>query len=472
MVTPPEDTRGREFLTILIPAYNEAATIETALRRLWKVELPLDCETIVIDDASGDPTAELVERLRGESPYPLRLIRHQRNQGKTAALRSGLAQARGSLTLVYDADLEYDPADIPRLLAPVLDGRADAVYGSRFQSPERRVLFFWHALGNRLVTALANLFANLNLTDMETCFKLVRTDTLRRMRLRSERFGFEPEVTVKLGRLGERVYEVPIRYAGRSYDEGKKIRWWDALRAIGTILRAGLLETPLAEPEAARRWRRERLRRYHRELLGRLAPVVGPRVLVAGADRDGLLLNLLPSRRLLILDPDPDRITRLRARFSHRPNVTVQPWSPAQGRPETEGEVFDTVIAAPPGGGCPGTLPFTSEWAGLLAPGGHLVALLPAGPALAGEPERCRPDQARRMVEEAGLSLVRIAYFDLVGAVGYWCAARILGLKRVPPRWVTVYRYLQPLLLLERIAPPPVGRTLLVIARSRTPEPD
>ncbi len=472
MVTPPEDTRGREFLTILIPAYNEAATIETALRRLWKVELPLPCETIVIDDASDDPTAELVERLREESPYPLRLIRHQRNRGKTAALRSGLAQARGSLTLIYDADLEYDPADIPRLLAPVLEGLADAVYGSRFQSPERRVLFFWHALGNRLVTALANLFANLNLTDMETCFKLVRTDTLRRMRLRSERFGFEPEVTVKLGRLGERVYEVPIRYAGRSYDEGKKIRWWDALRAVGTILRAGLLEAPLADPEAAWRWRRERLRRYHRELLRRLAPAVGPRVLVAGPDRDGLLLHLLPSRRLLVLEPDPDRVARLRSRFSHRPNVAIRPWSPDQGEVGMEGEVFDTIITAPPGDGCPERLPFLPDRTYMPAPGGHLVVLLPAGPAPAGEPERCRPEQARRMVEEAGLTLVRLEYFDMVGAVGCWCASRIPVLRRLRSRWVALYRYLQPLLLLERIAPPPIGRTLLVIARPRTPETD
>ena len=154
--------QSRESLTVLVPAYNESATIVTALERLWAVDIPLECEIIVIDDASTDGTGTLVSEVRDRSPFPLTLLKHERNRGKTAALRTGLQSANGTFTLIYDADLEYDPADIPSLLAPVLDGRADAVYGSRFLSPERRVLFFWHALGNRLVTALADMFANLD----------------------------------------------------------------------------------------------------------------------------------------------------------------------------------------------------------------------------------------------------------------------------------------------------------------------
>ena len=237
----------------MIPAFNEAATVVAALVRLWAVELPLPCEIIVIDDASSDDTGKLVDEVKDRSPYPLSLLRHERNRGKTAALRTGLKAATGTLTLVYDADLEYDPEDIPSLLAPILDGRADAVYGSRFLSPERKAPFPLHAFGNKLLTAFANIFAKLNLTDMETCFKLVRTDILRSMRLRSERFGFEPEVTVKLGRMGLRVYEVPIRYSGRSYKEGKKIKYWDAVRAVGTCIRAGIFESPVAAPEARTR---------------------------------------------------------------------------------------------------------------------------------------------------------------------------------------------------------------------------
>jgi len=243
----------QETLSILVPAYNEAATISTALQRLWAVELPIPYEIIVVDDGSTDASVDIVSGLQKESPVAMKLVRHAANSGKTAAIRTGLEHVSNTLTLIYDADLEYDPADIPALIAPILEGRADAVYGSRFLSPQRRPRFSWHTLGNRLVTLMANVFAGLKLTDMETCFKLIRSDTLKAMRFRSERFGYEPEVTVKLGRLGHRVHEVPISYSGRSYEEGKKIKWWDGVRAAGTIFRAGVLESPLADPDAAKK---------------------------------------------------------------------------------------------------------------------------------------------------------------------------------------------------------------------------
>ncbi len=453
-----------------MPCYNEAATLERALRRLWSVEIPIPYDLIVIDDGSSDGSARIVTRLAEQSPQPLRLIRHKENRGKTAALRTGLQHATGTLTLVYDADLEYDPADIPRLLDPILEDRADAVYGSRFQSPERRVLFFWHALGNRLVTAFANLFANLNLTDMETCFKLVRTDILREMRIRSERFGFEPEVTVKLGKMGYRVFEVPIRYSGRSYDEGKKIHWWDAVRAAGTILRAGLLESPAADPEAMTRYALSKLGPYYRELLRRVEDRVGERVLLTEAASSGLYRMLLQRRELVLCDSDVSAAGHLDTRFGHRPNVEVRAWAPGEeGGPEGP---FDTIF-------CSGTLERMDEegaalqdLASRLDPGGHLLLVVPAHPALSspldrsmGRHRRYSRRRLKELLEDAGLQVGPVRAFNAVGAAG-WAASGGLLRRRTVRAWqVRLFLLLLPLIKLERLIPPPFGLSWIAVAR-------
>ncbi|MCZ6695491.1 MAG: glycosyltransferase family 2 protein [Acidobacteria bacterium] len=219
-------------LSIVIPAYNEAATLEEVLRRVRAT--PFEKEILVVDDASTDGTADLV--LRHQAP-DLILLQHPHNRGKGAALRTGFERATGDIVVVQDADLEYDPADYGRLLKPILDGRADVVFGSRFGGESHRVLFYWHYLGNRFLTTLSNMFTNLNLTDMETGYKAFRIDVLRDLKLRSNRFGFEPEITAKVARMGCRVYEVAISYHGRGYDAGKKITWRDGLAAIGCIIR-------------------------------------------------------------------------------------------------------------------------------------------------------------------------------------------------------------------------------------------
>ena len=219
-------------LSIVIPAFNEAATLEEVLRRVRAT--PFEKEILVVDDASTDGTADLV--LRHQAP-DLILLQHPHNRGKGAALRTGFERATGDIVVVQDADLEYDPADYGRLLKPILDGRADVVFGSRFGGESHRVLFYWHYLGNRFLTTLSNMFTNLNLTDMETGYKAFRIDVLRNLKLRSNRFGFEPEITAKVARMGCRVYEVAISYHGRGYDAGKKITWRDGLAAIGCIIR-------------------------------------------------------------------------------------------------------------------------------------------------------------------------------------------------------------------------------------------
>ena len=226
----------RVTLSVVIPAYNEAATVESLLRRVR--EVPLKLEVIVVDDGSTDGTRDLLEELEGELID--QLIFHEKNAGKGAALRTGFGRATGDVVVVQDADLEYDPYELPILLEPILSGRADAVYGSRFLGGPHRVLFFWHSVGNRLLTLLSNMFTDLNLTDMETCYKVFRREVLAELTLEETRFGIEPEMTAKIAQLGVRVYEVPISYHGRTYAEGKKIGLKDAFRALFCIMRYGV----------------------------------------------------------------------------------------------------------------------------------------------------------------------------------------------------------------------------------------
>jgi glycosyltransferase involved in cell wall biosynthesis len=225
-------------LSVVIPVYNERATVEATVDGVLRAGIR-DLEVVVVDDGSDDGTAEV---LRDKvEPRGVRVLRHGRNRGKGAALRTGFAAARGDIVLVQDADLEYDPRQYPRLLEPILSGRADVVFGSRFAGGDsHRVIYFWHYVGNRFLTLLSNMFTNLNLTDMEVCYKVFRREVLERVRIEEDRFGFEPEITAKVAKLGCRIYEVGISYSGRTYREGKKIGWKDGVRAIWCIVKYNL----------------------------------------------------------------------------------------------------------------------------------------------------------------------------------------------------------------------------------------
>ncbi|MBI5496199.1 MAG: glycosyltransferase family 2 protein [Deltaproteobacteria bacterium] len=230
-------------LSVVIPVYNEKATLQTLVERVLAVDLGADArkELILVDDGSTDGSREIAEALQDKHAGTVRACPQPHNQGKGAALRRGIAEATGDLVIIQDADLEYEPGEYPVLLAPILDGRADVVYGSRFLSGAHRVLYFWHSLGNTFFTTLSNMLTDLNLTDMETCYKVFRGEIIKSITIESDRFGFEPEVTAKLARLpGIRIYEVPISYNGRTYDEGKKINWKDGVAAVWWIGRFNL----------------------------------------------------------------------------------------------------------------------------------------------------------------------------------------------------------------------------------------
>jgi glycosyltransferase involved in cell wall biosynthesis len=224
-------------LSTIVPVYNEEATVEQVVLRLQ--EVPLRLEIVAVNDGSSDGTAEILDRLL-EQRQLQQVVHQPRNLGKGAAVRAGIAAATGHVIVVQDADLEYDPNELPTLLDPIRLGRADAVYGSRFQSGPRRVLFFWHSVGNRFLTLLSNMLTDLNLTDMETCYKMVRAELLQSLPLVSNRFGIEVELTARLAKSGARIWEMPISYSGRTYEEGKKIDWRDGMAALWHVIRFNL----------------------------------------------------------------------------------------------------------------------------------------------------------------------------------------------------------------------------------------
>jgi glycosyltransferase involved in cell wall biosynthesis len=224
-------------LTVVIPVYNEAATVARVIEQVRNAPVETSREIVVVDDASSDGTRGILEGLAAANDDSLRLIVHEANRGKGAAVRTGIAAARGEIVLIQDADLEYDPRDYPILLEPILEGHADAVFGNRFHGGPHRVLYFWHYVANRTLTLITNVLTGLNLADMEAGYKVFRAETLRRLTLTADRFGIEPELVIKVAKLRCRVYEVPIRYHGRTYEEGKKITWRDGVAALYHILR-------------------------------------------------------------------------------------------------------------------------------------------------------------------------------------------------------------------------------------------
>jgi glycosyltransferase involved in cell wall biosynthesis len=464
---PSASEPDRPLLSILIPVYNEIATLGKVIDAVRAV--PIDKELVVVDDGSTDGTREWLREVAARNDPRLRVFFHEQNRGKSAAVRTAIAAARGAITIVQDADLEYDPAEIPRVVKPILNGHADVVYGSRFLGSERRVLLFWHTVGNRVLTTFSNAFTNLNLTDLETCYKAFRTELLQSIPLTSERFGFEAEVTVKVSQLGCRLYEVPISYHGRDYWEGKKIGWKDGVQALWLIVRHSLAPT---DAGLATLRRVDSLRRYNGLLWSAMKPWVAGRVLEIGSGTGGISRHMLGVKRLVVTDTRPHYRALLARLFSNYDHIAVESLTLGEPAPQLAGQHFDTVV-------CANVLEHVEDDAAglrqiheLLAPGGRLVLVVPMLRALYGEIDRAighhRRYQRAELVEKlekAGFAVEHTQALNALGIPGWWLNSVLLRRRTVPGFQARLNDLLVPLVRLEQRLGLPVGMSLFAVAR-------
>jgi SAM-dependent methyltransferase len=453
-------------MSIIVPAFNEVRTIAEILRRVAAVDVEVDKEIIVVDDGSTDGTQEVLRSIPG-----ITSIFHEQNRGKGAAIRTGLGAVTGDIVVIQDADLEYDPTEYPKLLEPILAGRADVVYGSRFLGYPRRVLLFWHTVGNRFLTLVSNMFTNLNLTDMETGYKVFVAEALQSMPLRSKGFEFEPEVTARIARRGLRLYEVPISYAGRTYAEGKKIHWKDGIAALWAILRYNLIDDSPAGEKTLRRV--SHLSRYNHWLWEQVAPFTGHRVLEVGAGIGTMTRYLLGREMVLATDLSPLYLERLQAAFEGYPNVVVQPLDAAAPPPEgLKAFNLDTIL-------CLNVLEHVQDdeaalksFAALLSHGGRVVLILPALQTLYGEIDKAighyRRYQRAEIEEKlcrAGFHVEKLRFFNTLGIPGWYLNSCLLKRQAVPSLQARLNDLLVPLLRLEANLTLPWGMSMLAVGR-------
>ncbi len=479
------EIRAPEALTlsVIVPVYNERATIWEILQRV--VRRPEVDQLVIVDDCSSDGTGDVLSAGEAEGWPELQKVcerpmpevvfrRHSVNQGKGAALRTGFEVADRDVFLTQDADLEYDPDDYPQLLVPLLDGRADAVYGSRFAGYPRRVLFFWHSLGNKALTTLSNMLCDLNLTDMETGYKAMRKEMVRAMVLKSNRFWIEPEMTAKLARLRARIYEVPISYSGRSYSEGKKIGWKDAVSAVWTMLRCALTDDrESSDPLHATLRRMAALDRYNSFLFDQIRPHVGQRVLEVGAGTGTITQFVRDRDRALATDIDAQYLHLLNRRFDNNANVDVALYDLAQPAPEAvTAQKYDTII-------CLNVLEHVEDDHGalerlfeLLEPGGKLILLVPAHGVLYGEIDqaighyrRYEKDALSRLVTSVGFETDQLFFVNALSTLGWFINGRLLKRSSVPGMQARVADRLVPLYRLERRLNLPFGLSVISVAR-------
>ena len=434
---------GRMLLSILIPVYNERTVAERSLGIVLQAPLPenMDRELIIVDDRSTDGTWNILERLAQQHPS-IRLFRHEKNQGKGAAVRTAIQKATGDFCLVQDADLEYDANEYPKLLKPLLEGHADAVFGSRYMAGEQtRILPFWHSMINKYLTLISNMFCNLKLTDMETCYKVFRTDLLKSIPVRSDRFGFEPEIVMKCAKRKLRIYEVPISYHGRTYEEGKKIGWKDGVKALGVILYFWLIDDLYSEPYG---------RAFLNNLTGTpqylswitrlLRPYMGDTVLEVGAGIGNLTGRLMGKKlRYVSADRDPLYLHSLRNRFLRTPNVEVQAIDP--DKPADFEPFRDTVQTAL----CVNVLEYAADPGQVLKSlrsavqtGGNIIVLVPQGAGLFGKLDqtlghkrRFAESELRGLLDAAGFAVEKTHQVNKISKPAWWLHSRVLGTSRL-----------------------------------------
>lgn len=463
-------------LSVLIPVYNEKYTLAQVVEAVLVAALPasMTVEVVIVDDASTDGTDAVVREIVARHPTVI-AFRQLRNEGKGAAVRAAIERATGDIIVFQDADLEYAPEDFSRLLAPILAGEADVVYGSRFLSGERRrVLYFWHSWGNRLLTLLSNMLTDLNLTDMETCYKMARADLLKSIPIRCNRFGIEPELTAKFAKRGCRIYEVPISYRGRTYHEGKKITWRDGFKALGVMLWFKVVDDLYNEHYGQMILHSlSATHRFNRWIADVIRPWVGERVLEIGAGMGNVTSQLLPRTEYWATDIDPLHLRYLEGCYANNQRVLVRNLDVANmAHFQGVENRFDSVV-------CLNVLEHVEhDAAGLcnifsaLVPGGHALILVPRSQALygaldtaVGHLRRYTAADLEQKIRAAGFEVVKAFTFNRIGLPAWWLNGRVLRRRSFGRIQLKLYDALVWLWrLLERILPWP-GLSLIVVAR-------
>jgi glycosyltransferase involved in cell wall biosynthesis len=431
-------------LSVLVPVYNEEYLFEASLERLEVLlESPLleRVRVIVVNDASTDRTAQAIGRFREKlagtelSRFEWIFLEHEENQGKGGAIRTAIGHVDTDLVVIHDADLEYHPEDLLRMIPLFVTEKADAVYGSRFLSGEyRRVLFFRHSVGNQLLTLLTNVVTDLNLTDMETCYKMVRSEILKSIPLESRRFGIEPEITIKLAKRGARIFEIPIRYSGRTYAEGKKITWKDGINALVALVKFGISDRIYVADEYGSEIlaRLNRAPRFTKWMADTIRPYLGEHVLEIGAGIGNLTANLVPRTDYCASDINPQYLDRLEKLRQSRPYLNVQftDASVEQSYPTKE---FDTVI-------CLNVIEHLQDDEGALrnirtrtSKAGRAIILVPNGPGLYGSLDRVlghyrryTRQQLLATCQRAGFKVEKVLRFNRIGSLGWWWSGKVL----------------------------------------------